>query len=160
MLSWIVVFVVFSILILILDAGHLIAAKRAGIKVEAFSLGMGKRLIGKKIGETDYRVSIIPFGGFCQMAGENPHLEALNEFEKEVRENKKVSVQTIVRNEADIKLRRLREKQMMDEEAQKRSEDRFRLRDQGMAHCFDKDLLKRFIITMNQSKSFDLSGLL
>jgi regulator of sigma E protease len=62
---------VFSILILIHEAGHLVAAKRAGIRVEAFSLGMGKRLIGKKIGETDYRLSIIPFGGFCQMSGEN-----------------------------------------------------------------------------------------
>ena len=71
MLSWITVFIVFSVLILIHEAGHLIAAKKAGIKVEAFSLGMGKRLIGKKIGETDYRLSVIPFGGFCQMAGEN-----------------------------------------------------------------------------------------
>ena len=72
LLSWIIVFIVFGILILIHEAGHLIAAKRAGIKVEAFSLGMGKRLIGKEIGGTDYRLSIIPFGGFCQMAGENP----------------------------------------------------------------------------------------
>ena len=69
---WIVVFVVFSILILVHEAGHLIAAKRLGIRVEAFSLGMGKRLFGKKIGDTDYRISLIPFGGFCQMAGEEP----------------------------------------------------------------------------------------
>ena len=72
MLSWIIVFSVFSVLILIHEAGHLVAAKRSGIKVEAFSLGMGKRLIGKKMGDTDYRLSMIPFGGFCQMAGENP----------------------------------------------------------------------------------------
>ena len=54
------------------EAGHLFAAKKAGIRVEAFSLGMGKRLFGKKIGDTDYRFSIIPFGGFCKMAGEDP----------------------------------------------------------------------------------------
>ncbi|MFH1877822.1 MAG: RIP metalloprotease RseP [Candidatus Omnitrophota bacterium] len=72
MFTIIIVFVVFSVLILIHEAGHLIAAKRAGIVVEAFSLGMGKRLLGVKIGGTDYRISMIPFGGFCKMAGEDP----------------------------------------------------------------------------------------
>ena len=73
---------------------------------------------------------------------------------------KKVPIKTIVRNEPDIKRRRLREKEMMEKEAQKRVEARFKLRDQGMAHCFDKDLMNRFIITINKSQSFDLSGLL
>lgn len=72
MLTWIIVFVVFSVLILVHEAGHLFAAKRAGIRVEAFSLGMGRRLFGVNIGGTDYRVSLIPFGGFCKMAGEEP----------------------------------------------------------------------------------------
>ena len=69
---WLIVIIVFSILILVHEAGHLIAAKRAGIRVDAFSLGMGKRLFGVKIGDTDYRLSLIPFGGFCKMAGEDP----------------------------------------------------------------------------------------
>ncbi len=72
MLTWVIVFIVFSIMILVHEAGHLFAAKKAGIVVEAFSLGMGKRLFGVKIGDTDYRVSLIPFGGFCKMAGEDP----------------------------------------------------------------------------------------
>jgi regulator of sigma E protease len=66
------VFVVFSLLIIVHEAGHLIAAKRAGITVEAFSLGMGRRLFGIRVGETDYRISMVPFGGFCKMAGEDP----------------------------------------------------------------------------------------
>ena len=78
---WFVVFVVFSILILVHEAGHLIAAKRLGIRVEAFSLGMGKRLFGKEIGGTDYRLSLIPFGGFCQMAGEEPGSGAGHDYE-------------------------------------------------------------------------------
>ncbi|MFH1798545.1 MAG: RIP metalloprotease RseP [Candidatus Omnitrophota bacterium] len=73
LLTGIIVFIVFGILIIVHEAGHLIAAKKAGIRVEAFSLGMGKRLFGIAIGGTDYRVSLIPFGGFCQMAGEDPH---------------------------------------------------------------------------------------
>ena len=72
MLTWIIVLVVFSILILVHEAGHLFAAKKAGIRVEAFSLGMGKRLFGIELGGTDYRVSLIPLGGFCKMAGEEP----------------------------------------------------------------------------------------
>jgi len=71
-LTVIVVIVVFSFLILIHETGHLFAAKKAGITVEVFSLGMGKRLFGAKIGGTDYRVSLFPFGGFCKMAGEDP----------------------------------------------------------------------------------------
>ena len=72
MLTGLIVFIVFGVLIIIHEAGHLVAAKKAGIGVEVFSLGMGKRLCGIKIGGTDYRVSLIPFGGYCKMAGEDP----------------------------------------------------------------------------------------
>lgn len=66
------VIVVFSVLVLVHELGHLFAARRAGIRVEAFSVGMGKRVVGLKIGDTDYRLSLIPFGGYCKMAGEEP----------------------------------------------------------------------------------------
>jgi len=72
LLSGIIIFIVFSALILIHEAGHLFAAKKAGIGVEVFSLGMGKRLAGKCINGTDYRISLIPFGGYCKMSGEDP----------------------------------------------------------------------------------------
>ena len=81
MLAILMVIIVFSILILIHEAGHLFAAKKIGVRVEAFSLGMGKRLFGVKIGDTDYRVSLIPFGGFCKMAGEDPEESEGKDYE-------------------------------------------------------------------------------
>ncbi len=72
MLTIAVVLAVFSALILVHEAGHLVTAKKFGIDVEIFSLGMGKRLFGIKRGGTDYRVSLIPFGGYVKMAGEDP----------------------------------------------------------------------------------------
>ncbi len=107
-----------------------------------------------------YKEAKTPFQALCIMSGENPHTELLNKFEQEAKENKKTPVETIVRNGTDIKTAKLREKEMMEEEARKRVSARVKLRDQGMAHCFDKDLLRRFILTMNQSESFDLSELL
>jgi len=61
-----------GILIFIHELGHFIMAKRAGIKVEAFSLGFGPRLVGFKMGETDYRISAFPLGGYVKMVGEDP----------------------------------------------------------------------------------------
>ncbi|MBF0493892.1 MAG: site-2 protease family protein [Candidatus Omnitrophica bacterium] len=72
MLTAIIVIVVFSLLILVHELGHLFAAKKLGVSVEVFSLGMGKRLFGIKMGGTDYRLSLFPFGGYCKMAGEEP----------------------------------------------------------------------------------------
>lgn len=94
------------------------------------------------------------------MAGNNPYLDTLKIFEAEAIENARPPVTPIVRNEHDPKLRRLRERQMFEEEAAKRVEARVKLRDQGMSHCFDNELLKRFIATLSKSESFDLSGLL
>jgi len=65
-----IVLAVFSLLILMHEAGHLVAAKRCGVKVETFSLGFGRRLWGLTLGGTDYRISVLPFGGYVKMAGE------------------------------------------------------------------------------------------
>ncbi len=62
----------FGIMVLVHEFGHFLAAKRLGIEVEAFSLGWGRRLVGFKYRGTDYRISIIPFGGYCKMKGELP----------------------------------------------------------------------------------------
>ncbi len=72
MLSILTVLIVFSVLIIVHEAGHFAAAKAAGVKVEVFSLGFGKRILGLKKGETDYRISLFPFGGYIKMAGEDP----------------------------------------------------------------------------------------
>ncbi len=58
-----------GILVLVHEFGHFIAAKLSGMKVEIFSIGFGTRLIGKKIGETDYRISAFPLGGYVKIAG-------------------------------------------------------------------------------------------
>jgi regulator of sigma E protease len=64
--------VVLGIMIFVHEWGHFIAAKLAGVKVEVFSFGFGPRLFGVKRGDTDYRLSALPFGGYVRMAGDNP----------------------------------------------------------------------------------------
>ncbi len=58
-----------GILVFIHELGHFILAKIVGIRVERFSLGFPPRMIGKKIGDTDYCVSWLPLGGYVKMAG-------------------------------------------------------------------------------------------
>ncbi|MCJ7502695.1 MAG: RIP metalloprotease RseP [Acidobacteriia bacterium] len=68
----VVVVAVLGFMILIHELGHFMAAKFFGVRVLVFSLGFGKRLFGFKRGDTDYRVSALPFGGFVKMAGDDP----------------------------------------------------------------------------------------
>ncbi len=70
-LTIIAVVVIFSLLVLIHEYGHFIAARRAGIKVLEFGIGFPPRLFGKKYGETFYSVNAIPFGGFVRLFGED-----------------------------------------------------------------------------------------
>ncbi len=63
---------VIGILIFIHELGHFLAAKFMGVRVEVFSLGFGPRLIGFKAGETEYRLSLIPLGGYVKLYGEHP----------------------------------------------------------------------------------------
>ena len=75
--------VVLGIMILVHEFGHFAAAKLFGVRVDVFSIGFGKRLVGFRKGETDYRISALPLGGYVKMAGENPlesHSGAADEF--------------------------------------------------------------------------------
>src|SRR6202047_709192 len=63
---------VLGFMILIHEFGHYAVAKLLGVRVEGFSIGFGKRLLGFRRGDTDYRVSAIPLGGYVKMSGENP----------------------------------------------------------------------------------------
>jgi regulator of sigma E protease len=67
--------VVLGPLIFFHEFGHFLMAKLFGVGVERFSLGFGPRLIGKKFGRTDYRLSLIPLGGYVKMVGEEPDAE-------------------------------------------------------------------------------------
>jgi regulator of sigma E protease len=62
--------IVFGILVFVHEFGHFFMAKLVGIRVEVFSFGYGKRLFGFKKGDTDYRVSLIPMGGYVKFPGE------------------------------------------------------------------------------------------
>ncbi len=62
--------IVFGILVFIHELGHFLMAKLVGIRVEVFSFGYGKRLFGYKKGPTDYRISILPMGGYVKFLGE------------------------------------------------------------------------------------------
>ncbi len=70
---------VLGVLIFVHELGHFIMAKRAGIRVDKFSLGFPPFLFKRRIGETEYCVGVIPLGGFVKMAGENPDEEAKGE---------------------------------------------------------------------------------
>ncbi|MEO8378488.1 MAG: RIP metalloprotease RseP, partial [Acidobacteriota bacterium] len=63
--------VVIGFLIFIHEAGHFLFAKLFGVRVLVFSFGFGKRLLGFRKGDTDYRLSLIPLGGYVRMAGDN-----------------------------------------------------------------------------------------
>src|SRR6476469_2585056 len=65
---WLLVLI--GVMINIHELGHFWAARYFDVKVEAFSFGFGKRLFGFRRGETDYRFSLIPLGGYVKMAGE------------------------------------------------------------------------------------------
>ena len=62
--------IVFGILVFVHEFGHFFMAKLVGVRVEVFSFGYGKRLFGVKKGETDYRISLVPMGGYVKMLGE------------------------------------------------------------------------------------------
>jgi regulator of sigma E protease len=64
--------VVLGVLVLLHEWGHFVVAKLCGVRVEVFSIGFGRRLWGVKRGDTDYRVSALPLGGYVRMAGDNP----------------------------------------------------------------------------------------
>ncbi|MDR0404032.1 MAG: site-2 protease family protein [Treponema sp.] len=65
-----------GIVVFIHELGHFLAARFSGIDVEAFSVGWGKPLLKKKIGNVEYRLGMLPIGGYCKMKGENGYGEA------------------------------------------------------------------------------------
>jgi regulator of sigma E protease len=62
--------VLVGVMVIVHELGHFVVAKLCGVRVEAFSLGFGPRLFGFKIGETEYKVCLLPLGGFVKMTGE------------------------------------------------------------------------------------------
>src|SRR5512137_903663 len=57
------------------ELGHLLGGKMVGIKAKVFSIGYGRGIIKKKIGDTTYQLAPFPLGGYCQFYGEDPSEE-------------------------------------------------------------------------------------
>jgi regulator of sigma E protease len=66
------------------EFGHFLVAKIFGIRVETFSVGFGTRLFGKKWGDTDYRVSLIPLGGYVKLGGDESNAPLEGEGAKDI----------------------------------------------------------------------------
>ena len=64
--------IVLGVLIFVHELGHFLMAKKLKVGVLTFSLGFGPKLLGKKIGETQYQISLVPLGGYVKMVGEEP----------------------------------------------------------------------------------------
>ncbi|MCX5848226.1 MAG: RIP metalloprotease RseP [Deltaproteobacteria bacterium] len=82
MITLISFIILLSILIFAHELGHFLAARIAGVGVLKFSLGFGPKIIGKKVGETEYVLSWIPLGGFVKLLGESGNEELSPEDEK------------------------------------------------------------------------------
>lgn len=67
--------VLLGALIFVHELGHFILAKARGVRVLKFSLGFGPKIIGKKVGDTEYLLSLVPWGGYVKMIGEDPEEE-------------------------------------------------------------------------------------
>ncbi|OGM99386.1 MAG: hypothetical protein A2650_05135 [Candidatus Yanofskybacteria bacterium RIFCSPHIGHO2_01_FULL_41_53] len=65
-----VFFIALGLLVAFHELGHFLFAKLFGVKVEVFSIGFGPKVTSKKIGETEYCISLIPLGGYVKLAGE------------------------------------------------------------------------------------------
>lgn len=63
--------IILTVIVSIHEFGHFIWAKIAGVYVYEFAIGMGPKIWSKKYGETEYSIRAVPFGGFCQLAGED-----------------------------------------------------------------------------------------
>jgi regulator of sigma E protease len=64
--------VLISVIVFFHELGHLLVGKWLGVKAVRFSIGFGPRLFGAQWGETEYRVSLLPLGGYVKFAGDNP----------------------------------------------------------------------------------------
>jgi len=92
-LTAVTAFIVLSVLVLVHELGHFLAAKRVGVKVEEFGFGYPPRLYGKKIGGTIYSLNWLPFGGFVRLFGEELDQKIQN---KEAFFNKSKRARTLV----------------------------------------------------------------
>jgi len=81
LISIVAFIILLGVMVVVHEFGHFIVAKLCRVRVEAFSVGFGPRLFGVKYGDTDYKICLLPLGGYVKMTGESPeqNLEAPGE---------------------------------------------------------------------------------
>jgi regulator of sigma E protease len=94
--SFLIFIVVLGILIFFHELGHFVVARILGVGVERFSLGFGPRILGRTIGRTDYRVSLIPLGGYVKLVGDEPDAELAPEDLPYAFTNKNVAIRSLI----------------------------------------------------------------
>lgn len=94
--SILVFFIVLSVLVLVHEFGHYIAARRAGVWVEEFGFGLPPKLFGIKIGETVFSLNLFPFGGFCRLHGESEEDEIVHPRKAFFNRKKRTRISIIV----------------------------------------------------------------
>lgn len=80
--SFIIAFLIFSVIVIFHELGHFLLAKANGIRVNEFCLGLGPTIFGVQKGETKYSIKLFPFGGACMMEGEDEESEDDRAFGK------------------------------------------------------------------------------
>ena len=81
MITALATIIVLGVLVFVHELGHFLMAKLFGVRVDAFSLGFPPKVLHKQIGDTDYRLSVIPLGGYVKLFGENPKDEVPPELQ-------------------------------------------------------------------------------
>ncbi len=76
------VVILLGVLIFVHELGHFLLAKSLGVGVLKFSLGFGPKLIGRKVGETEYMISLVPLGGYVKLLGESDTDDVLPQDER------------------------------------------------------------------------------
>lgn len=77
-MSILIFFIILLVLVLVHEFGHFFTAKKFGIRVDEFGFGFPPKIFGKKYGETEYSLNLLPIGGFVKIFGENPDDENTN----------------------------------------------------------------------------------
>jgi len=95
-MNWILIFLGFCLLIILHEAGHFVAAKATGMRVERFFLFFGPTIWSFKKGETEYGVKAIPLGGYVKISGMNPEEEVPPEHEAKAYYKQKVWKRIVV----------------------------------------------------------------
>jgi regulator of sigma E protease len=70
-MAMLIFILILSLLIIVHELGHFMAARASGVRVEQFSLGFGPGIFKKKKGDTEYKINLIPLGGYVKMAGDS-----------------------------------------------------------------------------------------